>query len=658
MERFTLAWLLVPTLALGACGPSVHVRMAAERPAIARLAAEAAPPRWRIPLGASVVEDLQAIGGDALYLALRNDNAELTAADLMLVDRRRGEVLWRHDRAALPGEYTLLGEAGGHLLLRVDGADATTLLSLHRDTGERRWQQRFEGGLERQHLLAGAVVVAQATAQELRLWALSLADGRELWAREHPAPATASATLADAESVWVLGDGIERLRGFDGNTLWRRAGIALAAGGPPPQRFDGTLHLLDKAHALRSLSAASGEDVGRARIDPQYRITNIYPTGERIYLRGRRVSSADGPGALQARLEATVRQSVRNALGSGTAAPDNHVLLAVSRDRGTTDWVHNTGEPSVSNIIELEDRLFHATASRLVCLDRVTGELRFARLVTNAGENYPVRIRPAGGHIVYLGEWMVAAFDPDTGQPAYRHGMNPVPDGSASLSGLDRAIARLQSRLGRDTPTSRGIATSLGQTASRLQNSANSYHAKANFYFGQSQVAATPGRRSDLFYRSVQARNSAQIESAFSGAYRSMAMTMAIWDLNAALEQAARQAALESEIAHARLYRKALLNGFPEAEGPRHVYRPHNSLRDFVGVAVVNLESGARKDVMLSPQYQDYGIWNHVDAEQGVIYHHGIGLDTTAHRSLPQRRGLSTFHILESFLLARPFDAP
>lgn len=659
MPRIIIILTLCSGWFLSACMPSVYVRKSVDDTAVQAEANKIMPVQWRVPLDASVIEDLQPLEGNRLLLALKHDDDMLSNGELMLVDRVNGQVLWSYNRQQLPGDYSFLLLTEKALLLRVDSQQQSTLLALGIDTGKVFWQQTFNSSGMRYFpvLNTGILVALQQDKTSVTLSGIRMADGQIVWNKQYPHRRNVPVPVVSADSIWHFYDGIEKLDSSNGKRLWQRTNISPGAINPAPQIQADMLYVIDEKHRLYQLSSSSGKTLAKFNIDNRYSITNIYPFGKRIYLRGVLNKKTSGQKNLQGDVERQIRTPVMRNMGFEGADGQTHILLALSRKSGKTLWTYEAIEASVSNLIENKNTLYHATHSRLIALDRNTGKVKFSQMVTNAGRNYPVHIRLLRKNIIYLGEWIVAAYDKNTGKQRYLHGMNPVPDGSATMSGLDDAIARLQQKLGQKSSTSQSIATSLSQDATRFQNQANFYHAQAQSYRNMSRNSA--GLTGENYYwKSVQAQNTAQIDSAFSSAYSSIAMTVAIWEMNEKLAEAFRILTTQSDIAHAQLYRKAILGSFVTAENRDYYYRPHSNFNGFVGLSIINLVTGKRLDIMLSPEYRDYGIWNFIDWDKGVIYHHGIGMDIREHRYISQSRGMNTFMIYESYLLAQPVELP
>ncbi len=75
---------------------------------------------------------------------------------------------------------------------------------------------------------------------------------------------------------------------------------------------------------------------------------------------------------------------------------------------------------------------------------------------------------------------------------------------------------------------------------------------------------------------------------------------------------------------------------------------------------MIHLPTGRRTDTYLSPAYLDYGLWNLVDFEKGVVYHHGLGMDPGRYRfSEPHNiYRYGNLQTVETSLVAVPLALP
>jgi hypothetical protein len=134
-------------------------------------------------------------------------------------------------------------------------------------------------------------------------------------------------------------------------------------------------------------------------------------------------------------------------------------------------------------------------------------------------------------------------------------------------------------------------------------------------------------------------------------------------DLSIAIQQAKAIAATKMELDRQMLFRRAVVGGYSRMEGADYVYRPGlesaGSGGLFVGVTVVQLSTGRMASKMLSPSYRNYGLWNLVDFERGIIYHHGIGMNSSLYHYLPPRKfGGAPTSIIGNYLIAQSIRIP
>ena len=663
MHKSFVLSLLVGAFLLAACLPSVEIRKPIGDAMLAEQARQNGSVRWQTGLGAAVIESLNFLDGNKILVLLKKDDLLHSPGDILLLARESGRILWRYPRQSLPGEYALILQTENALIFRIDYRGKIRLLALDIATGKEGWRREFKTDSVDYFPLPGAdlLLIIEQRGDASILHGFDPFTGKDKWRRRFEVRTAVPPPVVSASEIWLFFDGVEKLDARHGKRLWHRGDIRLDADAPLPQLDGRRLYLVDADGRLHGLSRSSGKTVFTSHAAVSYRISNIYPLGKRVYLRGRKPAAPEAGLSPEERIRLAASraasQAVRKELGSYDPGDGEYRLLALSGESGELLWRAAWDAPSVSNIIESKGNVYHATVSHLIALDGRTGKRRFAVQVTDAGKGYPVHLRLIGDMVVFLGEWIVAAFDRKTGRQRYLQGMNPVPDSRATMAGLDDTLEKLYRELGEESAVTQSVSAMLGRAAVNSQNLSNHYQRQVLAY--RSQARTSRGSTAGHFtWKAAQAQNRAQIEGAFSSAYSSIAMTVAIQELNEQLKKVSRQLSVAADIEDLTVFRKALLGGFPRSENHKYYYRPHNDLRGFVGVSIVNLQTGKRRDVMLSPRYRDYGIWNLVDLERGVIYHHGIGLDTERHRYIELKYGMNRFLIYESQLVAQEVKLP
>jgi hypothetical protein len=366
----------------------------------------------------------------------------------------------------------------------------------------------------------------------------------------------------------------------------------------------------------------------------------------------------------------------------GVRADGGPVLVAVDRDTGRLSWTHDCEAPPMSNVVEAGGRVFVATTGSVIALDAADGRTLGVWEATNATRPYPVHLRRVGGQIVYIGELMVAGFDAATGARVWSRGWSPISN-SASLVALDAALPQLQAELAelagrkvRGSKTGAGASFARVESA-RFQNMAADYSRRADALSAsidaRSQSLSQNQRRIERMDASIDHRLAidaisgdialTRMNAAFDRALAMMDFQFAMMDLAAAIERAKAIAATQTLLARQLLFRRAVLGGYASMENAEYVYRPGMEFSGgrgpFVGVTAVQLGTGRTSTVMLSPLYRDYGLWNVIDFERGVIYHDGLGLETSRYDYLPPRNvGGAPTRIVGNFLIASPIRVP
>jgi outer membrane protein assembly factor BamB len=624
-----LPWLLVAACASLATEYKPLVSDEAIRAQGARLGA----PLWRLPLGSALVEDMRLIAPERLLVGLRLDDEYLPNRDVLLLDAASGKVLWRYDRQQRPGTFTLVLADAGCICFRVDAEGGTSLLGLDAASGAERWNVELRAGTARVEPLLGqgALLAAGVAKGEATLAAYDTDSGARRWERHAAAPGAEARhpPLVTTQAIWHFYEGVTRLAPERGETLWSRGDVHLGPLSPPPVLAGAALLVIDGRNRLLRLDAERGTTLGETALDAALRYTNIYPYGERIYLRAERPAA---PGA---------------APGGGA-----YTLQALDARSGRVLWSYRDSEPSISNLIEHGGRVYVATQSRLLALGLDSGARFFSRTLTNSGRTYPVHLRRFGETIVFIGELLIVGVDARSGALTYTQGMNPLAP-ETSLTSLDAAIRAGEGIVVKQDVTGDvlDLLAIYSSEARDFQNLSNSYHQmQAGDYVGA--ATSLPTRRqsggSTIDLNSLGSR----LSNLQYGLDLSAAVSQTAGKLFLMVEEKKRRI----ELARQKFFRRAILSAYAQTEWRDYVFRPQNDFdSNMAGISLVHLPDGKRDDVFMSPNYLTFGLWNLVDFEHKVVYHHGIGLRPEQYRFGPptlQRGGL--IRVYENFLIARP----
>ena len=260
---------------------------------------------------------------------------------------------------------------------------------------------------------------------------------------------------------------------------------------------------------------------------------------------------------------------------------------------------------------------------------------------------------------------MAAGYDAKTSELKYKHGMTPVSN-EAHLNGLDAAIPRLKEAVNELSSQPVGNAGVYAWAeAQRYQNMANSYHRLADQHYSQAMSAYNRGADGNMdFYRAQGARTQAEMANSFAEMQATISLCMTSIELAQSLQRFLETRAIEGSIKRQELFRKSILSAYTQGESPEYIYRPNLKWRsagdEFVTISIIHLPTGKRRDTYLSPAYLGYGLWNMVDFEKGVVYHHGLGMDP-ARYEFGESRTLYPYgriRTVNAFLIAAPVDIP
>jgi outer membrane protein assembly factor BamB len=628
--------------ALAAAAPEVaaqeRVVPRAPNAAIAREAARAEPPRWRLQLGPVRVDEVRPAGPDALLVGLRQDELELRNLEFLLVNRDDGSVRWRWRRDRTGSSGTLVVLAPDAVVFHTTEGETYTLTALTLATGAERWKRSYKGDTvtARPAVTADRVLLERRRKDRVDVLAVALSDGREVWSVRAKVPA---GRWSHAPVVWpggalVFADGTTRVALDDGRALWARSDL-LPDSGDAPIQVEGGTAFVTVGSAVHALDLETGVTRWRADLPAYDAITNVFPDSDLVLVRG--VARFEGSGAI---------------LGNGV-----YLLATLGARDGAVRWQRRTLRPTVSNFVRLNGRVFVAGIDRLWAFDEATGTPRF-EVETGATRLYPVRLRAYPDRIAFIGEHVLAAFDPATGEPVSWVGTTPLSQ-ATTLAGLDAAIPRIKEQL---AALQARVQTSDGSSSSFATAEMHRYQNLANQYRSQAWSAASRGDAMTADLAGMQSR----MNASWAKAMANVAFALSVLDLARAFMQARLKleiAKVEGLLERQLMFREAVLTGNAAAEAGDWVWRPHMQISggdDFAGVTVANVATGQRRTTIVSANYEDHGLWNLLDVERGVLYHAGIGLDTAAfvwskeHSAWPRRK----VQTIETILMATPVAVP
>ena len=404
----------------------IHSRM--ENVAVKMPMVNEVPIKWSVLGDKGFVRDMRFLTRDRLLVSYQFD-------DIILVDTAKSEVLWRIGEEDWKKEkfeariFDIVMALEDTILIRSDRdlVGQIMVAAIDAETGQWLWKQSFKKKKKSFDIVPvpheSAVLVIEREKKKATVRAYNMFTGTLRWERPYkissknghpPKP------LISTDGVWNFMSGVQKLSMADGKPEWERGYIVLDGRTPPPRRNGEKLFVVDHEGSLHTLDAVTGKTAGSVQLDQSVRYTNIYPLGDRVYLRGE----------IQAR-----------------KSPTAYIMEVLRKSDGKKLWRYSRKEASVSNLIDDGARLFFSTPSTVICLDRTTGEKIFTSPASQTGLSFPVQIKKYGNTVVYIGEVIIAGFDARTGKRIWRHGMTPLAQ-DMHLDSLDSFIDRLQERIG------------------------------------------------------------------------------------------------------------------------------------------------------------------------------------------------------------------
>lgn len=581
---------------------------------------EERPVTWQVLAKKHLIKDMRFISPDRLLV-------NYVGSTPVLVDTAKGEIAWKYvPQGWLLSEHDIVSAFNDLILIREDKGEGkkkeSIVAAIDPKNGEQLWFRALKSKKSSFQFLpvpaAGMLLAVKMEKKKVTLTALDLMTGSQRWQKEvkikkgqHPTP-----PMVTTGDIWHFYGGIKRLDPASGGSLWERTDVLLDSFSPPPVMRDGLLIAVDGKKTLHILDPDTGETMVTTALDPEIRFTNIHPVGERIYLRG---THDDG----------------------------KYVIAALEKGNGRVLWSFTGTEPTVSNIIEDGDRLYVSTPSTVLCLDRGNGRQIYASPASQTGQTFPVRLRKFGNRLVYVGELVIAGFDAETGKRVYFEGMTPLSQ-EAHLDALDNWVSVLETRIKKLSGMiwfggASGASDAFSRQSEISQNLSNQYTQQANSYAWRSNATYNMSAESD-YWKSANLSNQATIESGFSAVTAQLSFFFAMEGMkNSMLSRAIARD--QAEVSRLQQIRETILAAYTTAEVGEYAYRPHLE-GDSVGVTMVHLPTGRSNFTPLTPAtkgadayWNDRNMWNLIDPEKGLVYHHGMRILPDKYQDKPPIEG-------------------
>ncbi len=604
------------------------------------------PIRWQLLGEKKYIRDMRFIGKDRLLVSYQFGNP-------ILVDTSKGKILWRFipDGWLTSGTDIVMAFEDVILVRNDDDKEMkVNVAAIDAVKGKQLWVQFFEKKKKSFDLVPvlsdSVLLVIEREKKKATVKGYDLFKGDFLWEKPYkikPRDGHPPRPLITVNGVWNFIMGTEKFSAKTGKPEWVRRDIVLDGKSPEPQMSGDQLMLIDSGGILHILDANTGKTVSSSAVDPSIRYTNIYPLGDRIYLRG----------AIEAKKK-----------------PETFIMESISRKNGNVIWKYQSKDPVVSNIIRAKSRLYFSTPFNLISVNRDSGRVFFNSPASQTGRTFPVQVRKYGNTVVYIGELIIAGFDAGSGKRLYRHGMTPLTQ-EVYLDALDSFIGRLQERIGRLTRgiwfTSRSGSGNYFNSQARIsQNLSNRYYSQANITYGRaaSWSSRTGGRLygSSDYWQSQKLYSQAQVESAYSGAFAQLGFFFTMKELGDTMRLNAVKDD-QGELKKLEFIRRSLYSAYLAAKEGEYIYRPHLESGS-TGIIIIHLPSGKMAFTPLSPDSTKYGklvnwnsrgLWNLVDFGRKLVYYHGLRISDDKYQDKKMPENERNYGV---YLLAQPIKIP
>lgn len=340
-----------------------------------------------------------------------------------MVDIQTGSLLWYNPHSDYRDCFFAEGNEERVVCCgKAPKTDYVTVIAYSTSSGEQQWSYTLPGEtptywlpIEQEGIL---IAFQQKKDDETQITALNMKKGSKVWAKKckHSSGLKLPPIAIEAAgNIITFFNGIEALSPGNGSNVWKNDDFLMDDESINTQVTSDTIIILDKRNALHLINIKTGTDLKTIKLNTTAEYTNIYPCGNRIYLRGR------------------IKESKEN---------DTFFIDALNLQSGETSWSYSDSVISISNIIDDGNRVYASTWKGPFALDRRTGTRFFSTELSEVGMTYPVSIRKSGDTIVYVGELVIAGVDSKTGKVLYRYDFDPVSQ-LMNVDALDLQLRRL-----------------------------------------------------------------------------------------------------------------------------------------------------------------------------------------------------------------------
>ena len=591
---------------------------------IIKRASKQPKPFFQIPIGHQHVENMQRVGKDLLLVGLRENSPKLRSSEYLMINSENGKVQWRW--RCENSQYSTFWVSDSYVILKADGKKKTTLFSLETESGKLVWTKSFS--ITNHEFVVNPnteeLITYHFNKEKIMLSSISLKEGHSRWENQINGKWTQSPfVLLDENRVFAFYNGISILDANTGAIVAELDEIPVGELSHLVPSFDDShLFVVDDHGKLVGIDKANGQVLPQKDIAQGISITNIASTTKHIYVRGETENSI-------------------------------FKVIAFQSNNPNPIWTFESDKAITSNFIENEDILFFASSSKLYALNATTGKSIYIKTVTQTGRNFPIALRLMDELVIYVGELVIAGFKSESGKLAYKHGFSPI-DPNLHYNGLDASLPQVKERLeALQNQAPIGVAQAASNQRAYYQKMADKNYSD---YLKYRQLKQ-PGTE----YKANMARSRSRMYSNMARMQAGLSLSFAILELGVALETLLKARAAEAVIRKQEYFRKSILEVYNNALSEDYVFRPNlkyfSTPDQYICVSIINLSTGNKENYYLSPHYLQYGLWNLVDFEKRIIYHHGVGMNPSKYQiSKSKVAPLVKFKMVETFLIAQPFE--
>ncbi len=583
---------------------------------------EAQTPLWQTPIDDLVIDSLTVLPGNRLLvstMAIGKDRKVLNK-EFLVLNGSDGSILWRIPKKQ-PLEYSYaLPVIDPVVLIEERSPNEVSYRVLDLENKVAKWEKQVKGGKASFAVSQNSFIISSPAGEKTaNISSLDLMSGKQNWTQSlswNGGELPAALLLPERDEIFIYGGLIAVVAPKDGRILWVRNDLDIAADKAMPRFEKDSLYVCSTNGVVYRLKFSDGSTIWKKEVSGSD-ITSILASGERVFIMSQSRSSPAG------------------------------ALTCIENKGGGELWTFDVPDSFQSSLYEDDISICFISGNSLIRVDKAKGSqllkmiLPFQEL--EAGR-LPERVRFFANSIVIANECNVTSFTLKRANKIFEHFIEPI----RQYFEVQKVIQMSQSILDRKSGKASSSPTLpyLAPVSRTYLDSVTSYK-ESVFQRTQSVFSSSGSSSLDRQLASQERIGALNAEIAATRRQISAERTQAtlnfaisVVNLAAAIYMAKLEArakaidvgALEQANLQLRIANENYLKLF---QGDYYV-RPFRSMLKGSGISLINMRTGKRSDIAVSPvnySLEYTGQAFAIDFQNKKLYASGIGLNSNFYRT-------------------------